>query len=474
MKLWLKQTLICTLIILLTFCGCMYYFVIQQTQQILDTASTAAQENLSIFHEHLMTLERTASLSDKTDKTTVTALIQYTFANYARLLQGRMRTYSLVMDNSYLYNTTVYDPLVRMPMETTTLYAQAWAEQNGTPLLISAQNTTILGFPLTIYAVEDVSDVIAQLDRLTFTAQLALIGCLLLTALLLPLTIRRTLSPLHRLSLIGEQIAKGNYALRAQIVTRDEVGEVSAAFDHMADTVERKILALEEAARRREMLLGALTHEIKTPMTAIIGFSDSLLSMPLNEEKRLEAAHEIYEAALRTERLSRKMMQLITMADSPLLLKRQLNTEDFCHQISTLMASALSAKDMTLHTQLRTNTLFGDEDLLTCLTTNLIDNAIKASAAGQALTLRAEETQTDYTLSIHDAGSGIPADKLALVTEPFYRVDKARSRRQGGAGLGLALCQQIAQAHGGKLLIESTVGIGTTITMVWPKEDVHV
>ena len=74
-------------------------------------------------------------------------------------------------------------------------------------------------------------------------------------------------------------------------------------------------------------------------------------------------------------------------------------------------------------------------------------------------------------VSAIDQGSGIPADQIALVTEPFYRVDKARSRKLGGAGLGLSLCQMIAQAHGGRLDIQSEVGKGTTISMIWPMEE---
>ena len=84
--------------------------------------------------------------------------------------------------------------------------------------------------------------------------------------------------------------------------------------------------------------------------------------------------------------------------------------------------------------------------------------------------MTASESDIAYQLSVSDHGSGIPADKITLVTEPFYRVDKARSRKMGGAGLGLSLCQKIAQAHGGSLQIESTVGSGTTIAMAWPKE----
>ena len=209
---------------------------------------------------------------------------------------------------------------------------------------------------------------------------------------------------------------------------------------------------------------------MKTPMTAIIGFSDSLLSMPLTEEQRMDASHEIHEAALRTERLSQKMMQLIALTDCPVLVRRRLSVGDLFRQIQSVMQEALTHKELSLSIHAESDFLHGDADLIVCLLANLIDNAIKASHAGQEISLTASESDSAYQLSVSDHGSGIPADKITLVTEPFYRVDKARSRKMGGAGLGLSLCQMIAQAHEGRLLIESTVGSGTTITMTWPKE----
>ena len=241
----------------------------------------------------------------------------------------------------------------------------------------------------------------------------------------------------------------------------------------MAETIEQKINDLQEQAQRREMLLGALTHEMKTPMTSIIGFSDSLLSMPLTEEGRMEAAHEIHEAALRTERLSQKMMQLISMTDCPVLVKRPLAAAELFETVRGATANSLEEKCITLETHCDAASVTGDSDLIFSLLTNLIDNAIKASPAGQSICLSAKETATHYALIVADHGSGIPKDKIALVTEPFYRVDKARSRKMGGAGLGLSLCRMIAQAHGGELHIESQEGEGTAISMRWPKEDAH-
>lgn len=469
MKLWLKQTLICLLVILLTFGACVTFFVMQQTGQLLDDADTAARQSVQVFCEHLSTLDRTAAVSGAADDTTVRALIQYTFSSYAHLLQSATCAYSLTMDGAYLYNISAYDPMTLLPAGTDVITATRLLYAADEPVIVCVNNTTVLGQMVAVYLVQDVSAVFAQINTLVRNAQMALLSCMLLSGVLLPLTLRRTLRPLRRLSRVSEEISGGRYALRSRIDTRDEVGELSAAFDHMAETVEQKIHDLEDTAHRRELLLGALTHEMKTPMTAIIGFSDSLLSMPLSEEKRMEAAHEIHEAALRTERLSQKMMQLIAMTDCPVLVRRRLDASELLGQAESMLTEPARNKGVTLRVQADADALLGDGDLLLCLLTNLIDNAIKASPAGSTITVRAG---ADF-LSVADEGCGIPADKVALVTEPFYRVDKARSRKMGGAGLGLSLCQMIAQAHGGALHIDSRVGSGTTIAMTWPEGDAH-
>lgn len=163
----------------------------------------------------------------------------------------------------------------------------------------------------------------------------------------------KTLKPLRKLTRVSKKIAGGEYNLRSQIKTGDEVGELSRSFDHMAAIVEQKISDLEETARRREILLGALTHEMKTPMTAIIGFSGSLLSIPLTEEGRLEAAHEIHEAAKRTERLSQKMMQLISMQENPVVLNKTMDTQELLDKVCVAMESAAKEKILLSKLKLR-------------------------------------------------------------------------------------------------------------------------
>ncbi|MBR4290968.1 MAG: HAMP domain-containing protein [Oscillospiraceae bacterium] len=241
MKLWLKQTLICLLVIMLAFCACLYFFVVQQTQQMLDDAQNSALQNTNVFCEHLATLDRTSNTGYGTDETTLRALIQYTFSSYAHLLQSKDCSYSLVMDGTYLYNISAYQPMQLLPVDDQVITAQRLVEINGVPLLITARNTTVLNLPITVYTVQEVSDTFARIDTLARNAQLALVACLLLSGILLPLTLRRTLRPLGKLTQVSEEISGGEYSLRSKIKSQDEVGELSASFDHMAETVEQKM-----------------------------------------------------------------------------------------------------------------------------------------------------------------------------------------------------------------------------------------
>ena len=471
MKLWLKQTLITLFVILLSVSLCLYFFVARETKSLLERACIAGDQETALFAGHLSTLNRESSVSSDSDPIVRQALLQYTFDSHARLLSSGTTAWSLALDGQYLSNSSLYHPLSTLPMPEGVESASMILRKSDSPVLISAHRLDVLNLTAIIYRSADISETYVHVDELTRLAQLALLGCLLLCLLLLPAILRRTLRPLRKLTGITEKIAGGEYDLRSGLQTGDEVGDLSRSFDHMADTVQQKISDLEETSRRRELLLGALTHEMKTPMTAILGFSGSLLSMPLSEKERMEAAYEINEAARRTDRLSRKMMQLISLQENPATLKNTVGAGELLEKVREALAPAAEEKKVTLKTEALTDNLTGDPDLLFSLLSNLVDNALKASPADSAITLTACRKDGEQILSVSDRGCGIPADHLALVTEPFYRVDKARSRKLGGAGLGLSLCQMIARAHGGTLHIESEPGKGTTVIMSWPGEE---
>ena len=276
---------------------------------------------------------------------------------------------------------------------------------------------------------------------------------------------RRLTHPLTVLTAASARIAAGDYALRTRMHTGDELEILSQGFDQMAGAVQDKVEALELSVQQRDDFVGAFTHELKTPMTGIIGYADLLRSIQPDPEEQREAAGAIFHEAQRLEALSGKLLQLMGLGEhAPQLVPVQLDS--VFAEARRAVAPALNGCILTM--QSNGLTVQGDADLLCDLVINLVTNAAKASTPGSAIAVCAEQADGSIRLTVQDHGQGIPADKLARVVEPFYMVDKSRSRRQGGSGLGLALCSRIAQAHGGTLAMESELGKGTTVTVTLP------
>ena len=277
---------------------------------------------------------------------------------------------------------------------------------------------------------------------------------------------RRLTRPLAVLTDAGAQIVAGDYARRTDLHTGDEIEELSRSFDKMADAVQEKIADLEADVQRREDFVGAFTHELKTPMTSIIGYADMLHTMQTDPDEQREAAAAIVHEGRRLEALSRKLLALLG-----------LNEEGV--ELTAVPLPALwprlhaACPDVTLRTPAAAPTVCGDADLLLDLLCNLVQNAAKASAPGAPVLVLCAQAGDAVTLTVADRGCGIPPELIPRVTEPFFMVDKSRARRQGGSGLGLALCQRIAAAHGSALRIESEPGRGTRVSVTLPvwKED---
>ena len=273
----------------------------------------------------------------------------------------------------------------------------------------------------------------------------------------------RLTRPLADLTAASERIAAGDYALRTNVRTGDEIGVLSDGFDRMAAAVQDKVAALELSVQQRDDFVGAFTHELKTPMTGIIGYADLLRTMQPDPLEQREAAGAIFHEARRLESLSGKLLQLMGLDESAVALAPV--------ELDRVLAGAIGAAQPVLGGRrvdcpLCGAVVLGDADLLTDLFLNLLTNAAKASGPDQGIAIRTAPADGNrLAVTVKDHGRGIPADQLDRVTEPFYMVDKSRARRQGGSGLGLALCGKIAAAHGGTLTLASTEGEGTAVTI---------
>lgn len=273
---------------------------------------------------------------------------------------------------------------------------------------------------------------------------------------------RRMTRPLRTLTTASAEIADGDYARRTGLHTGDEIETLSSSFDKMADAVQEKITALQADVRQREDFMGAFAHELKTPMTSIIGYADMLRTIQASPAEQYEAAGAIYHEGRRLEALSGKLLALLGLGEETITLQPT--------ALAALWPRLQAAcPGVPLQLPACDAAVQADADLLLDLLCNLVGNAVKASEPGQPVELRAADNGDTVTLTVADHGCGIPQSEISRVTEPFYMVDKSRARKQGGSGLGLALCKRIAEVHGSDLHIESTPGEGTRVSVILRK-----
>lgn len=273
---------------------------------------------------------------------------------------------------------------------------------------------------------------------------------------------RRMTRPLRTLTTASAEIADGDYARRTGLHTGDEIETLSSSFDKMADAVQEKITALQADVRQREDFMGAFAHELKTPMTSIIGYADMLRTIQAGPAEQYEAAGAIYHEGRRLEALSGKLLALLGLGEETITLQPT--------ALAALWPRLQAAcPGVPLQLPACDAAVQADADLLLDLLCNLVGNAVKASEPGQPVEVRAADNGDTVTLTVADHGCGIPQSEISRVTEPFYMVDKSRARKQGGSGLGLALCKRIAEVHGSDLHIESTPGEGTRVSVILRK-----
>lgn len=273
--------------------------------------------------------------------------------------------------------------------------------------------------------------------------------------------------PIGVLAKTSISFANGKYDERVKVVGNDELTDMMSAFNFMAERLSDNIQELSEAARRQEEFTAAFAHELKTPLTSIIGYSDMLQTMELSDEERFASANYIYRQGKRLERLSRSMLML-TSVDSGEIVMEKIPAPRLFDEAYGILEPALKKDRISCNVNAEDAWIEGEMDLLVTLLTNLMDNARKACAVDGIIEARGVCTQEDYCITISDNGCGIPKEDIPKVPEAFFMVDKSRSRKAGGAGLGLTLCAKIVSRHGGTLDIQSVLQRGTTVTVRLP------
>jgi signal transduction histidine kinase len=274
-------------------------------------------------------------------------------------------------------------------------------------------------------------------------------------------------NPIDKLINTTRIISKGNYSERVAINSKDEIGILSDNFNEMASTVESKINELEIKAEEKQRFIDNLTHEIKTPLTSILGYTDFLRSISYNEEIFIEGLNNIFKEGKRLEELSWKMMDLVLFKKENFKMEKQ-NIKNILEDLKDILNPKLQSKNINLIICSEEYEIVVEKDLIKNLISNFIDNSIKASKEGSNIYLNVYKNKEDkIVLEVKDEGMGISKEDLPNVFEPFYMVDKSRTRANNGAGLGLSICAEIAKIHEAELEIQSEINKGTTIKIIF-------
>ena len=267
--------------------------------------------------------------------------------------------------------------------------------------------------------------------------------------------------PLAGLTATTQKFADGDYTARSDVKTKDEIGELAKAFNELAKNLESKVYELRMAAKKQEDFTANFAHELKTPMTSIIGYADTLYQKKMSEDEVHSAAGVILNEGMRLEALSFKLLELITLDKNDFRLEETRVSEIIADCVETAREAARK-HDTELVYNADEAWVWLEYDLFKTMLLNLIDNAVKSGGSrvdvsGSLISHRI------YRIAVSDNGRGIPPEDIERITEAFYMVDKSRSRSEHGAGLGLALVSRIAKLHHIKIHYESESDKGTKV-----------
>lgn len=460
MKLSKRITLLVSIVLAVTILGVslsLLLYVRSTTLSLAVEQTQRKQQNLSTSFTEMANYYAANSDSDAVHY----SLIKLCFSRFADRYSVLMR------DGEVIVSGVSVDPSAYVPIDDS-VYSDSTpiaVTVQGRNLLIAGSTARVSGRTYSVYVVEDVTDVHTGIRRMAWIFAGVSVAAIALGAVAVTLLVRRSTKPITLLSDAAKEIADGAYEKRVAVHTKDEVGMLGEDFNRMADAVETKISELEERNERQRLFIGGVTHEFKTPLTGLLLHAGLLRRANLSDDERDASLEHIESQTAWLERLTQNLLKLTTSDDEIEL--QAVHIPDLLDEVKDGVEPKLNERGATLSVQCETETLTLNPELWRSLLNNLIVNAANAYDADMAekpITLIVK----GKTFSVSDHGRGIPKEAQSRIFEPFFRVDKSRSKKQGGSGLGLALVKMIADAHGATITVDSEPGKGTTVSVTLP------
>lgn len=285
-------------------------------------------------------------------------------------------------------------------------------------------------------------------------------------SVVLAVAVRVVMKPMDRLEVATKQMEAGDWSARVDIKGKDELARLGKQFNAMADSVEENIMKLEKQSEQKQELINNLAHEMNTPITSIQGFAEYMQISRLSEEEQAECLSFIVRESRRLKEISTTLLSMVNIENKEEIMQEEFSIRDLCKRLEELYRKVMDEEEIKLFIECSVERMKGNHILMESFLRNMITNGVRAldSRVNKEIKINIYEDDNKIKLQVEDNGCGIEEKHLENIFEPFYRVDKARSREYGGSGLGLPFCKKIVEMHGGNLHVESKVNEGTKFT----------
>lgn len=324
------------------------------------------------------------------------------------------------------------------------------------PVLIATRSIEANGSIWSVCIYSDISELLENWETMLHAYHIVYLALLICSYCIVYFVTKRVLAPLNELSKASQALALGDFNRRANITSTDEVGQLANIFNSMADSLSDQI-------KRQERFIEGFTHELKTPLSAIFARADNIRAGYLSNEEMQNEAHRLIVDGKRLNSLSDTMTNWI-ICKKELSNFSELHVSLLFEDVLSLFPVQVSSGYITISSKSQNAIILGDRSLLVSLLANIVKNGLNADAEHIELTCSIVADEM-VSITVSDNGCGMDKSVLDKITEPFFRVDKARSRRNGGIGLGLSLCKDIVELHNGKLAFSSQPQTGTSVVI---------
>ena len=334
---------------------------------------------------------------------------------------------------------------------------------------IALISDTVCDGKYTMTYAKDISYLDKQLKNLAAAFAAVSVLASIVLALCLYFVQRRLYKPLEKLQDATNAVSRGDFSVTADDSGNDEFASLARDFNSMTSKLNEQMNQLVAVAEEKQRMLDNLGHEMRTPLTSIYGYAEYAFRSDMSEEKRLQTMLYIMDETKRLKRIGDILLDGAYLRENE-IEKTKLSAGELLTSVQSSFVFRAADKRVKIVYTGGNFDVLGDKPLLGILISNLTENALRACKEGGRIELGAVVKDGCKALFVRDDGIGMTQEQLMHITEPFYRTDKARSRAEGGTGLGLTLCKSIANSHGASLHFESEPDKGTTAYLIFCKE----